>query len=138
MVGYHAAASVAGGQLMPWQQLPQSLPGQVSGFNGLRITVPGAAPGLLTGSMTPKQYAALNLAIGENWFPGTTPKVVNYPATAGLLSGLTAPTANQSFAIGQQTLNADILNAVATGQPVVVTGLSEGTIVIDREGSLFG
>jgi hypothetical protein len=30
-------------------------------------------------------------------------------------------------------LNTDILNAVGTGQPVVVAGLSEGTIVIDRE-----
>ncbi len=134
MVGYHAAASVAGGRLMPWQRLPQSLPVQVSAsFSGTRITVPGAAPGLLTGHETPQQYAAINAAIGENWFPGTTPEVVNYPATAGVISGLTAPTANQSFAIGQQTLNADILNAVATGQPVAVTGLSEGTIVIDRE-----
>ena len=134
MVGYHAAASVAGGQLMPWQQVLPSLPGQDSGsFNGIRITVPGAAPGVLTGHMTPQQYAALNAAIGENWFPGTTPEVVNYPATAGLLSGLYKPTANESFAIGQQALNTDILNAVATGQPVVVTGLSEGTLVIDRE-----
>ncbi len=115
-------------------QLPQSLSGQDSGsFSGTRITVPGAAPGLLTGSETPQQYAALNAAIGENWFPGTTPEVVNYPATAGVLSGFTAPTANQSFAIGQQMLNTDILNATANGKPVVVTGLSEGTIVIDHE-----
>ena len=134
MVGYHAAASATGGQLMPWQQLPQSLPVQGSAsFTGTRITVPGAAPGLLTGHETPQQYAAINTAIGENWFPGTTPEVVKYPATAGWPSGLTAPTANQSIAIGQQMLNTDILNAVATGQPVVVTGLSEGTIVIDAE-----
>jgi len=133
MVGYHAAASAAGGQLMPWQRLPQSLPGQVSASSGTRITVPGAAPGLLTGSETPQQYAAINAAIGENWFPGTTPEVVNYPATAGLLSGLRAPTANQSFVIGQQMVNTDILNATAGGQSVVVTGLSEGTIVIDHE-----
>jgi len=134
MVGYHAAASGAGAQLMSWQQLPQSLPGQVSAtFNGTRITVPGAAPGLLTGGETPQQYAALNAAIGENWFPGTTPEVVNYPATDGLLSGFTAPTANTSIAIGQQMLNTDILNATAGNHSVVVTGLSEGTIVIDRE-----
>jgi len=134
MVGYHAAASAAGDQLMPWQQPPQSLSvhGSAS-FTGTRITVPGAAPGRLTGSETSQQYAALNAAIGENWFPGTTPEVVNYPATAGLLSSLKAPTANQSFAIGQQMLNTDILNATAGGQSVVVTGLSEGTIVIDHE-----
>jgi hypothetical protein len=95
--------------------------------------VPGAAPGLLTGHETPQQYAAINAAIGENWFPGTTPEVVNYPATAGFLTSLTAPTANRSIAIGQQMLNADILNAVATGRPVVVAGLSEGTIVVDAE-----
>jgi hypothetical protein len=134
MVGYHATASTAEGQLMPWQLLPQSLPAQGSASSGgTRITVPGAAPGLLTGHETPQQYAAINAAIGENWFPGTTPEVVNYPATAGVASGLMAPTANQSIAIGQRALNADILSAVATGQPVVVTGLSEGTVVIDAE-----
>ena len=134
MVGYHATASAAEGQLMPWQRLPRSLPTQASASSGgTRITVPGAAPGLLTGHETPQQYAAINAAIGENWFPGTTPEVVNYPATAGVVSGLKAPTANQSIAIGQQALNAEILSAVATGQPVVVAGLSEGTIVVDAE-----
>ncbi len=134
MLGYHASASVAGGQLMPWQQLAQSLAGQVDGTSGeTRITVPGASPGLLTGNASLENYAALNNAIGENWFPGTIAEVVNYPATAGVISGLFAPTANQSFAIGMQALNTDILNAVGTGQPVVVAGLSEGTIVIDRE-----
>src|SRR5262249_40041552 len=134
MVGYHAGASAAGGELMPWQQLGQSLSGQESAaFTGIRITVPGAAPGLLTGSESAEEYAAINAAIGENWVPGTTPKVGNYPATAGLVSGLFAPTANRSFAIGQQALNTEILNAVATGQPVVVAGLSEGAIVVDAE-----
>ena len=139
MVGYHAASSAAGGQLVPWQQPP--LAAQDSGSStGLRITVPGASPlyystifKLLSHRITAEQYAALNAAIGQNWFPGTTAQVVNYPATAGLVSGLIAPTANQSFVIGQQLLNTDILNAVASGQPVVVTGLSEGTLVIDRE-----
>jgi PPE-repeat protein len=140
MVGYHAAASAAAGQLMPWQQLPQSLAGQDSGsFNETRIIVPGASPSsnpilkALTRTLTPQQYAALNAAIGENWFPGTTPEVVNYPATAGLITSLTAPTANKSIAIGQQMLNTDILNATAGNHSVVVTGSSEGTNVIDRE-----
>jgi len=134
MVGYHAAASAAGGQLMPWRQLPQSLSAQGSAASsGTRITVPGAAPGLLTGHETAQRYAAINAAIGENWFPGTTPEVVNYPATAGVASGLMAPTANQSIAVGQRALNADILSAVATGQPAVVAGLSEGTVVVDAE-----
>lgn len=71
--------------------------------------------------------------IGENWLPGTTAELVNYPATAGLINGLTAPTADASFAIGQQGLNTDIFNAVASGHPVVVAGFSEDTIVIDHE-----
>ncbi len=134
MLGYHASASEVGGQLMPWQRLTQSLAGQADGTSGeTRITVPGAAPGLLTGNGSLQNYAALNNAIGENWFPGTIAKIVNYPATAGLISSLTAPTADQSFVMGMQALNTDILNAVSSGQPVVVAGLSEGTIVIDRE-----
>ena len=134
MLGYHAAASTVGGQVLPWQQPPQNLTGPLPGsFTGTRITVPGAAPGLFTGSLSAEKYAALAAAIGGNWFPGTTAEVVNYPAAAGILSGFNKPTANQSFAIGQQILNTDIMNAVATGQPVVVAGLSEGTIVIDHE-----
>jgi len=134
MVGYHASASLAAGQLMPWQRPPQSLAAEASvSSSEIRIIVPGAAPGLLTGRETLLQYAAINLAIGENWLTGTTPTVVNYPATAGVLSGRSAPTADNAFAIGQHALNAEILSAVATGQPVVVTGLSEGTIVIDHE-----
>jgi len=140
MVGYHAAVSAAVGQLVPWQRLPQSLPGQGSVSSGeTRITVPMNSPLYspkilqeLQG-LTAPQYAALSAAIGENWFPGTSPEVVNYPAGAGLINGLTAPTANKSIAIGQQMLNTDILNAVATGQPVVVAGMSEGTMVIDAE-----
>jgi hypothetical protein len=134
MVGYHAAASAAGSELMPWQQLRQSLSSQDSvSSTATYITVPGAAPGHFTGHETPQQYAAINAAIGENWFPGTTPKVLKYPATAGLISGRRAPTADESIASGQQMLNADILTAVASGQPVVVIGLSEGTLVVDAE-----
>ncbi len=140
MVGYRTAASSAGGQLTSWQQPPQSAPAQESGSSSeIRITVPMNSPlyspkiiQVLEG-LTAPQYAALNAAIGENWFPGTTPEVVNYPAGAGLVNSPTAPTANQSVAIGQQMLNTDILNAVASGRPVVVAGLSEGTIVIDAE-----
>ena len=101
------------------------------------ITVPGAPPlyysalfKLFSHRITAEQYAALNAAIGGNWFPGTTAEVVNYPATAGLVSGFVATTANESVAIGQQMLHTEILNALATGRPVVVTGFSEGTLVV--------
>ena len=125
-----------------------------------RITVPGAGPlyepNIITqdipglgqryllgdgqqglGSLTILQgYDLLNHEIGENWFPDSTAQVVNYPASIGILSGsLAAPGANDAIAAGQQELNDQIMNAVANGngKPVVVAGLSEGTIVIDHE-----
>jgi hypothetical protein len=125
-----------------------------------RITVPGAGPlyepNIITqdipglgqryllgdgqqglGSLTILQgYDLLNHEIGENWFPDSTAQVVNYPASIGILSGSSAaPGANDAIAAGQQELNDQIMNAVANGngEPVVVAGLSEGTIVIDHE-----
>ncbi len=44
-----------------------------------------------------------------------------------------APTANQSLVLGQKALNDDIMTATANHQHVVVAGLSEGSMVIDRE-----
>ena len=45
MAGYHAAASAAVGQLVPWQHLPQSLPAQGSvSSSETRITVPMNSP----------------------------------------------------------------------------------------------
>ncbi|QUR66557.1 PPE family protein [Mycobacterium spongiae] len=138
MVAYQVGALAASAQLMPWQQ---PLPSMGSGaFTGTRITVPGASPLFQPRifqeiiGLTPPQYAALNVAIGENWFPDTMAQVVNYPATFGFLSGsLAAPDVNQSVAIGQQLLHAEILRAATTGEPVAVSGLSLGTVVIDRE-----
>jgi hypothetical protein len=138
MVGYHSAATAAVGQLMPWQQPPQSLPGQaLESSASTRIT---AGPAVMrqdplisflkTGLPS---YAELCTALGENFLPDTTPEVVRYPATAGMISGLGKPTADQSLAIGQEVLNTDILSATGSGQRVVVAGESMGTIVIDRE-----
>ena len=71
--------------------------------------------------------------VGENWLPGTTPVGVDYPAQLGLLSGPFALTVDQSTDVGQRNLHATLLEELKKGQPVVVTGLSEGTLVIDRE-----
>jgi PE-PPE domain len=125
-----------------------------------RITMPGAGPlyepDIITqdipglgqryflgdgqqgvGSLTILQgYDLLNHEIGENWFPDSTAQVVNYPASIGILSGsLAAPGADEAIAAGQQALNDQIMNAVANGngEPVMVAGLSMGTIVIDHE-----
>jgi PE-PPE domain/PPE family len=137
MVGYHAAASVAAGQLTPWQQVPQTMAAAAS---ETRLTLPSASPlwwaprSVLNAIGLTQWYDTLNAQIGENWFPGTTPQVVNYPASFGIFSGsLFAPNANQSIAIGQQRLNTAIFNTTANGNSVVVAGESTGTIVIDHE-----
>lgn len=124
-----------------------------------RITVPGAGPLyypffitdapylgplLITGIGMPapgsasilQAYGLLNSAIGQNWFPGTSSQVVNYPASIGIISGsLAAPTVNDAVYMGQQALNSQIMNAFANGNgsPVYIAGLSEGTIVLNRE-----
>jgi PE-PPE domain-containing protein/PE family protein len=125
---------------------------------GTRITVPGAGPlyypnfltqfpylgqYLLQGGVSGPSsvsilqgYDLLNHAIGQNWFPGSTPQVVNYPASIGIISAsLAAPGVNDAVAMGQRALNDQIMNAFANGNgsPVHIAGLSEGTIVLNRE-----
>lgn len=125
---------------------------------GTRITVPGAGPlyypnfitelpylgqllyaGSIPGPISVsilQGYDLLNHAIGQNWFPGTTPQVVNYPASIGIISGsLAAPGVNDAVAMGQRALNDQIFNAFANGNglPVRIAALSEGTLVVNRE-----
>lgn len=79
-------------------------------------------------------YDLLNHQIGENWFPGSTAQVVNYPASMGLLSfSLAAPGVDDAVAMGRVSLDDQIMNAAAHGDPVVIAGLSEGTLVVNRE-----
>ena len=144
MVGYHGAASAAVGQLMPWRQAAQTVStpalgtsGSLGSYTGTRITVAPAYifenQPLIAPLLNLPSYSVLSSGVGENWFPGSTPEVVKYPATAGLLSGFFKPTADQSMAIGQKALNTDILNATSNGQTVVVAGESLGSMTIDRE-----
>lgn len=133
----------------------QPIPGAAA---GTRITVPGAGPlyypsfitelpylgqlvyaGSIPGPISVsilQGYDLLNHAIGQNWFPGTTPQVVNYPASIGIISGsLAAPGVNDALAMGQRALNGQIMNAFANGNglPVHIAALSEGTLVVNRE-----
>ncbi|WP_085244378.1 PE-PPE domain-containing protein [Mycobacterium paraense] len=133
----------------------QSIPGAAA---GTRITVPGAGPlyypnfitelpylgqllyaGSIPGPISVsilQGYDLLNHAIGQNWFPGTTPQVVNYPASIGIISGsLAAPGVNDAIAMGQRALNDQIMNAFTNGNglPVRIAALSEGTLVVNRE-----
>lgn len=102
-----------------------------------RLTVSGARPISSViepfGGLTPAEYDELARQVGANWLPGTTPVVIDYPATAGLLWGSDAPGADQSVATGQANLHTAIKAATADGGTVVVAGLSEGAIVVDRE-----
>lgn len=140
-----AAALVAVGVVsMPWAQAQT------------RITVPGAGPlyypnfvgklpfGRMYFAGTSEAvgpplsilagYDLLNHQIGQNWFPGSTAQVVNYPASMGLLSfSLAAPGVDDAVAMGRGALDDQIRNAVSGGDPVVIAGLSEGTLVINRE-----
>ncbi|MGB9305344.1 MAG: PE-PPE domain-containing protein [Mycobacterium sp.] len=134
---------------------PVSIPGAAA---GTRITIPGAGPlyypnfittlpylgqVLLEGGVPGPNsvsilqgYDLLNHAIGENWFPGTMAQLVNYPASIGIFSGsLAAPNVNDALAMGRQALNDQIMNAFVngSGSPVSIAGLSEGTLVVNRE-----
>jgi hypothetical protein len=65
--------------------------------------------------------------VGSNWLPGTTSRLVSYPAS------IVFPDLDASIGQGQVALNHEIATAVANGDPVVVTGLSQGSIVVDHE-----
>ncbi|MGV0794146.1 PE-PPE domain-containing protein [Mycolicibacterium sp. XJ1819] len=79
-------------------------------------------------------YALLNRMIGENWYPGSTAEVVTYPASIGVVSGsLAAPRVEEGVETGRRSLDEQIKSVAATGEPVRIAGLSEGTLVINRE-----
>ena len=95
-----------------------------------RIIVPGTEY-LINGSTV---KLAINLGtpfnqtlVGSNWLPGTTPELVSYPAS------IIYPALDASIGQGQVALNQEITSAVTTSAPVVVTGLSQGSIVVDHE-----
>ena len=121
-----------------------------------RITVPGAGPLYFPKAITSlplgrfylfdtreedgaplsilEGYDVLNHMIGENWFSPGTVRVVNYPASIGVLSGsLSAPTVDDGVEAGRRSLDYQIKQAAKGGNPVAIAGLSEGTLVINRE-----
>lgn len=104
------------------------------GINGGRPSEwPILAQVLATQGLTQESWLEFASHIGENWLPGTTPVALTYPGQLGVVSGPSALTVDQSTAVGQQLLHALILDELAKGEPVAVAGLSEGTLVIDRE-----
>ncbi|GLD02755.1 MULTISPECIES: PE-PPE domain-containing protein [Mycobacterium] len=100
-----------------------------------QVLLQGGIPGPASVSLL-QGYILQNTAIGQNWFSDSIAQVVNYPASMGLLSGnLWAPSVNDAVAVGQRLLNDQIATAVAAsgGSPVQIAGLSEGTLVVNRE-----
>ncbi|KAA0097945.1 PE-PPE domain-containing protein [Mycolicibacterium sp. P1-18] len=104
------------------------------GLNGGRPTEwPILSNVLASQGLTQEGWLDFASRVGENWLPGTDSVPLNYPGQLGIVSGPNALTADQSTALGQQLLHALILDQLKKGEPVAVAGLSEGTLVIDRE-----
>jgi len=106
------------------------------GVNGGRPTEWPILSDVLAGQgLTQKGWLDFASRVGENWLPDTKTKSValDYPGQLGFVSGPGALTADQSTKLGQELLHALIRRELAKGEPVAVAGLSEGTLVIDRE-----
>lgn len=106
------------------------------GVNGGRPTEwPILSDILASQGLTKQGWLDFGLRVGENWLPDTKGKSValDYPGQLGLVSGPGALTTDQSTKLGQKLLHQLILNELDKGEPVAVAGISEGTLVIERE-----
>lgn len=85
--------------------------------------------------LTQGGWLDFGLRVGENWLPDTKGKSValDYPGQLGLVSGPGALTTDQSTKLGQRLLHQLILDELRKGEPVAVAGISEGTLVVERE-----
>lgn len=85
--------------------------------------------------LTQEGWLDFGTRVGENWLPDTKGKSValDYPGQLGLVSGPGALTTDQSTKLGQKLLHQLILNELKKGEPVAVAGISEGTLVVERE-----
>ena len=85
--------------------------------------------------LTQEGWLDFGSRVGENWLPDTKGKSValDYPGQLGLVSGPGALTTDQSTKLGQKLLHQLILNELKKGEPVAVAGISEGTLVVERE-----
>lgn len=90
---------------------------------------------LASQGLTQERWLDFASRVGENWLPGTKPIPLDYPGQLGFISGPNALSGDQSTEIGQTALDALIRQQLQQqpGVPIVVAGLSEGTLVIDRE-----
>ena len=104
------------------------------GLNGARPSeLPVISDALNGAGLTQDGWLKFASRVGENWLPGLASVPVDYPAQLGPLWGPGALTGDQSITVGQQNLHAAIKAELDKGQTVAVTGVSMGTLVIDRE-----
>jgi hypothetical protein len=71
------------------------------------------------------RYATPNREIGAGFFPGSTPVLIDYPASL-----FRKGTANQHINIGADNLDAEIKQRQ---EPLAIVGSSEGAVVLDTE-----
>lgn len=77
-------------------------------------------------------YVSMPIHIGEKYYDSANAnrRIVDYPASLWPFSGLDTPTVGVSIATGADNLDTAIRS---TSGPIVVAGLSQGTMVLDAE-----
>jgi hypothetical protein len=97
------------------------------------LIVPGTAPSPYGPLRALYHFTpAMQLRIGEKYYNSAdaTRVVIPYPGGFWPVTGLDSPTVGESVAVGTNNLDAAI---GSTSGPIVVTGLSQGTLVLDAE-----
>ncbi|MBX9638553.1 MAG: PPE family protein [Mycobacteriaceae bacterium] len=144
--GYHADASAAVSQLLPWQQLMGMLPigggatvaAGVGGWaDAVGSTSTALAPGtaLVMGTAflepTPSYLSAIDQLFIAPFHPGYLARALHTPQQYWPLTGLTSLTFGQSLVQSAQALNSAIMGQ--NGSPTLVFGYSQGASVATLE-----
>ncbi|WP_102143814.1 PE-PPE domain-containing protein [Mycobacterium hubeiense] len=97
------------------------------------LIVPGTAPSPYKPLRALYRFnPATQPEIGANYYnsAGATREVIPYPGSVWPITGVDSPTVGESVAVGTNNLDAAIRG---TNGPIVVTGLSQGTLALDAE-----
>jgi 3'-(hydroxy)phthioceranyl-2'-palmitoyl(stearoyl)-2-O-sulfo-trehalose (hydroxy)phthioceranyltransferase len=108
------------------------LGGGVAAGDETAFIVPGSAPSPYGPLRALYHFnTADQPAIGEKYYnsAGASRVIVPYPGSVWPVTGLDSPTVGESVAIGTNNLDSAVRS---TSGPIVVTGLSQGTLVLDE------
>jgi hypothetical protein len=96
------------------------------------LIVPGTAPSPYGPLRATYHFnPAMEPQIGAKYYnPDATRRIINYPGSFWPVTGLNSPTVNSSVNTGAHNLDTAIRG---TNGPIYVTGLSQGTLALDRE-----